>query len=213
MNGVSIAINSISRTLIVTGIDMSHTVRRVLPHEYSKYCTHLKALDDASRYLRFGFAIKDEMIDRLCAGFEQEPSKHILFCVENNELEFIAVGHVALGDTTELAFSVLKEHQGTGIGNLLMKRCIRYCRTHNIYSGYMMCLSQNTAIKRLCTKNHIQVHSAHGETEADIEFAKPSLITFMKEGLAMHNGALDYALKRASLPWTSMSKSIDNMLK
>lgn len=192
---------------------MKHIVRRVLSAEYNKYRIHLKELDSDSRYLRFGFKISDEMIDRLCDGFEAEHDKHILFCVEDAELHFIAIGHIVLGNSMELAFSVLKEYQGQGIGDALMKRCIRYCRTHKILKGYMVCLSHNQSIKHLCTKNRIHIHTEHGETEADIEFDEPRISTYINEGLAINSAVVDYMGKRALLPWTLASKTLDNILK
>lgn len=206
-----------STSVILTsiGIDMKHVVRRVLPNEYHKYRVHLKALDADSRLLRFGFMVKEEMLDKLCDNFEKEPDKHILFCVEDNNLDFIAIGHIAIGvdDIIELAFSVLKEAQGQGIGDALMKRCIRYCRTRNIQKGFMVCLSHNKAIKHLCTKNRIMVHSECGESEANIEFAGPRVVTYVKEGYAINSAVIDYLGKRALLPWTLMTKTLDNILK
>lgn len=192
---------------------MTYIVRKVLANEYPKYTAHLKALDPESRMLRFGFCIKDDSLDNLCKTFEVNTKDHILFCVENNELDFIAIGHIALGNEMELAFSVLKEYQGQGLGDKLMKRCIRYCRTRKILKGNMVCLSYNTAIKHLCTKNQIQFHNDHGETEANIHFDEPRISTYIDEGLAVHAGMTDYAGKRAMLPWTIMSKTLDNMLK
>ena len=192
---------------------MTFIVRRVLPNEYHKYTTHLKALDADSRQLRFGFTIKEETLDTLCKMFEDNPSKHILFCVENDELDFIAIGHVALGDEMELAFSVLKEYQGQGIGDKLMKRCVRYCRTHQILKGNMVCLSHNKAIKHLCTKNRIHFTNDHGESEANIHLDEPHFSTFITEGIAINNAVMDYMGKRAKLPWTLASKTLDNILK
>ena len=192
---------------------MTFIVRRVLPNEYHKYTAHLKALDPDSRLLRFGFSIKEEILDKLCKNFEDNTQKHILFCVENDELDFIAIGHVAIGDEMELAFSVLKEYQGQGIGDKLMKRCIRYCRTHKILKGNMVCLSHNKAIKHLCTKNRIHFTNVHGESEANIHLDEPSLNTYINESLAINSGALDYLGKRAKLPWTLASKTLDNILK
>ena len=185
---------------------MKHTVRRVLPGEYYKYRAHLTALDTDSKLLRFGFSINDATLNKLCDGFEQKPEEHILFCVEDDMLNFIAVGHIAKGNTMELAFSVLKEHQGQGLGDALMKRCIRYCRTHKILSGYMVCLSRNNAIKHLAIKNRMTLHADGSETEANIEFAEPRISTFINEGLAINSAVIDYAGKRAMLPWTLMSK-------
>lgn len=192
---------------------MTYTVRRVLVQEYPKYRQHLKALDLNSRHLRFGFVAKDDMIDTLCDKFENDPKNHILFCVENDNLEFIAIGHIALGETMELAFSVLKEYQGQGMGDALMKRCIRYCRTQRILTGCMVCLSHNAAIRHLCVKNNIRLHTEYGDTEGDIKLDEPHFRTFLDEALAMQSGMIDYAGKRALLPWTIMSKKLENILK
>ena len=102
------------------------TVRRLLISEYPKYRVHLKALDEDSKLLRFGHRVTDDVIDHLCDGIEEDAVHHILFCIENKQLDVIAVGHIATRDGMELAFSVFKEYQGQGLGNKLMTRCIRY---------------------------------------------------------------------------------------
>lgn len=180
---------------------MPYIVRRVLSNEYPKYNAHLKALDLESRYLRFGFNVKDEVLDELCKGFEEDYKHHILFCIENDNLEFIAVGHIATTDSMELAFSVLKEHQGNGMGDALMKRCIQWCRTHNMLTGCMVCLSHNKAIRHLCTKHGIHFLTEHGETEANIELDAPGFDTFVNEGMDSNFAVLDYMGKRNRLPW------------
>ena len=174
------------------------TVRRVLPHEYPKYRAHLKALDAESRTLRFASPITDYVIDKYCDKFEVEPSKHVLFVIENRKLEFIAIGHIALDGGMELAFSVLKQHQGRGFGNLLMKRCIQYCRTHGILNGCMVCLSTNAAIRHLCKKYEISVENDHGESLAEIKLSPASLDTYVSETIDNNMSALDYITKRAT---------------
>lgn len=187
---------------MLIGIEMSHsTVRRVLPHEYGKYRTHLKSLDAESKVLRFGYSINEYVLDQLCDKFEADPAHNILFCIENNNLEFVAVGHIALQDEMELAFSVLKEYQGQGMGTALMKRCIQWCRTHNVLKGCMVCLSTNAAIKHLCLKHGIHVHNEHGETTADIELDSPNITTFLTEATDSNLGVMDYLGKRFAKPF------------
>lgn len=178
------------------------TVRRVLPHEYPKYRKHLKSLDVASKYLRFGYHIQDEMIDQLCATFEAEPDKNILFCIENDDLDFIAIGHIALQEEMELAFSVLKGYQGQGMGNHLFKRVIQWCRTQGKLKGCMVCLATNAAIKHLCTKYGIHIHSEHGETMAEVELDHPSITTYVSEATDSNLAAIDYMGKRMRKSWT-----------
>jgi len=174
------------------------TVRRVLPYEYPKYRLHLKCLDSESRTLRFASPINDHVIDKLCDGFEADPSKHVLFAIENCRLEFIAIGHISLDGDMELAFSVLKKHQGRGFGNLLIKRCIQYCRTHNILKGYMVCLSTNTAIRYLCRKHGITVENDQGESLANIQLPPAGINTYINETIDNNISALDYITKRAT---------------
>lgn len=183
---------------------MLTTVRRVLPHEYNKYRDHLKALDAESKLLRFGHPITDMVIDQLCDKWDTEHDKHVLFCIENEQLEFVAMGHVALESTMELAFSVLSDYRGQGMGNKLMLRCMQYCRTHGILHGYMMCLPHNAPIKHLCIKNGIHMHTEYGETTADIELDAPNVSTYFNEAAAANWGAIDYMTKRT--PWSLSAK-------
>lgn len=177
------------------------TVRLVLPHEYGRYRTHLKALDTDSKLLRFGFPVTNEAIDALCDKIEADKDNHTLFCVENELLEFVAVGHVAKGETMELAFSVWKRHQRQGLGAALMKRVIQYCRTHNLLEGTMVCLSHNDAIKHLCRKHGIKVVNEHGETLANIALDSPNITTFVAEATDSNLAIIDYVGKRMPKPW------------
>ncbi len=146
-----------------------HIVYRLLPNEYHRYRAHLLALDEESRYSRFGFHTKDEVINQLCDRFESSPQHHKIFVIEDIDLNVIAAGHISLeGNETELAFSVLKEHRQKGMGGALMTRCIEWCQNRNIKGGCMVCLSTNSAIKKLASKHGILVNDG-GETLANIE--------------------------------------------
>lgn len=179
----------------------SSTVRRVLPNEYHKYRTHLKALDANSKHLRFGCMISDEVIDQLCKRFETDTDRNILFCVENEKLEFVAVGHIALGDEMELAFSVLPDYQGQGLGNQLFKRVIQWCRTHNRLKGCMVCLSSNSVVRHLCHKYGIRMKNNGGETLASIELDHPDIATYFTEATASNLAVMDYLGKRIARPF------------
>jgi len=179
---------------------MLATVRRVLPHEYAKYRSHLKSLDAESKVLRFGYSASDYIIDALCDKFEANPSQHILFCIENDQLDFVAVGHISIEGEMELAFSMLKEYQGKGMGNKLMKRCIQWCRVHNIRKGCMVCLTSNATIRHLCRKYGISMENTMGETLADIELDSPNLVTYVNEATDSNFAVIDYLSKRIARP-------------
>ena len=182
-----------------------HIVRRVLPNEYNKYREHLLSLDDNSRTLRFASPVSDYVINHLCDGFEANPKDHVLFCIEDENLDFVAVGHIAIEDEMELAFSVLKEHQGKGMGDALMRRVLQHCRTIGHLKGHMVCLPHNQAIKHLCTKHGIKIHTEYGETEGDVELPAPNVSTFIDEATSRNLGAFDFFTKRTLYPWTILT--------
>jgi GNAT superfamily N-acetyltransferase len=162
-----------------------YTVYRLTHIEYYKYRQHLKQLDEDSRYLRFGFHIKDSVIDTICDKIEQSPLKHKIFVIEDEECRVIAAGHISLeSEPVELAFSVLKQHQGQGMGSALMKRCIEWCQNRSIKTGCMVCLSRNIAVKKLAKKHGVLIEES-GEAEATLSI--PSLNT----GSVMHEIAED----------------------
>jgi GNAT superfamily N-acetyltransferase len=160
---------------------MAHIVYRLLPADYGRYRKHLLALDPQSRYLRFGYPIRDEMIDQLCDKFEANPQQHKIFVIENDDLEVVGAGHISLaGEETELAFSVLEQYQGQGMGSSLMKRCVEWCQNRGIKTGCMVCLSTNKAVRSMARKHGILVDD-HGETMADIRIPDADAVSVINE--------------------------------
>lgn len=134
-----------------------------------------------SRYMRFGFMIKDEVINQLCDGFESESKQHKIFVIEDADLNVVAAGHIAMLDgETELAFSVLKEYRKQGMGSSLMSRCVEWCQNRMIKTGGMVCLSTNIAVKRLASKHGVLV-TEDGETMAAITIPDASPASVMHE--------------------------------
>lgn len=181
---------------------MNNIVRKLTRSEYYRYAEHLKKLDDESKYLRFGFKAKDETIDSICNNILKNPSKHILFGVENDNLELVAVGHVAIGDPTELAFSVLKEYQNRGLGSTLVRRCIQFCRNFNIRNGYLTCLSHNHVIKHLCLKYGLRLTTEDGETLATFKLDPPTFATVINENIDNNFAIVDFLSKRTMRFWS-----------
>jgi len=171
---------------------MPHLVYRLRPEEYIRYRAHLLALDETSRYTRFGYAITNEMIHRLCDRFEANPKEHKIFVIEDADINVIAAGHIALeGKETELAFSVLKEYRQQGMGSSLMKRCLEWCQNRNIQDGCMVCLSTNVAIKRLASKHGVLVNDGP-ETLANITIPSANPVSVFSEVLDSNLARADH---------------------
>jgi GNAT superfamily N-acetyltransferase len=150
------------------------------------------ALDEESRYTRFGFHAKDEVIEQLCTTFEANPKEHKIFVIENDNLDVVAAGHISLaGGETELAFSVLTPYRKQGMGDALMSRTIEWCQNRNIKGGCMVCLSTNMAIKKLASKHGILINDG-GETLADIKIPDATAVSVMHEVVESNMAKFDH---------------------
>jgi GNAT superfamily N-acetyltransferase len=171
---------------------MSHIVYRLLPHDYGRYRKHLHSLDQYSKYLRFGYHIQLEALDKLCDKFEANPQLHKIFVIENDELEVIAAGHIGFDDgNVELAFSVLKQYQGQGMGSELMKTCIEWCQNRGIKTGCMVCLSSNAAIKKLAARHGLLINDG-SDSMADIKIPQVSASSVINEVMGDNIAKFDH---------------------
>jgi GNAT superfamily N-acetyltransferase len=171
---------------------MSHIVFELPYHEYDRYRSHLLALDNESKYLRFGYQIQEETINTLCDKFEENFQRHRVFVIENEELEVVGAGHISLEDRPiELAFSVLKSYQGKGMGHSLMSRVVEWCQNRGIKAGCMVCLKHNAAIKKLAQQHGILVIEG-GEVMADIQIPDANAVSLMHEATVNNIAKFDH---------------------
>lgn len=181
-----------------------YVVRKAIADEYYKYAIHLKSLNAENRRLRFTCNVSDNFIDKFVEDVQNNSNKHKLFVIENDELEFIAVGHLALGDNCEpeLAFSVLEQYQNKGLGNKILKRMIKYCRSKRYLKGHMICLPSNYKVRHLCTKNNIRVHIEHDDAIGQLILEEPNLVTYIDEFNDSNIELIDFINKRVMMLWT-----------
>lgn len=170
-----------------------HTIYKLETPEFHRYKLHLLSLDEESKYMRFGYHVRTEQIIALCNKWRENADKHVIFAVENSDLEVIGVAHISLEEEpAELAFSVLKEYQGQGIGDALMKRAIEYCQNHGIEKGCMICLGTNDKIKSLARKHGILVRTEHGDASAEVEIPEPSPLSIWTEAVSNSLARFDH---------------------
>ncbi len=150
-------------------------------------------LDEESRYLRFGFHIKNETINELVSKWELSSDKHKIFGIEDDNMELVGVAHISLEDNpAELAFSVFKEYQRQGMGDALMKRAVEYCQNRGIKHGCMVCLNHNDPIKKLARKHNILVTSEDGDTLGKIEIPDANPISIWHEVIEDNFAKIDH---------------------
>lgn len=184
-----------------------HLVRKVLPFEIHKYISHLKKLSKTSKYMRFGTLVSDEILDEMGRQIDADSRNHILFAVENFDLEFIGVGHIVLGQPVELAISVSDQHQNQGIGTEILRRMIDFCKMREFDSGMITCLPNNHAVMAMCKSMGIEVDFTAGEATGNLAFPPPDLETSINDAVADQLSLISYWHHRAWLPWRILNHS------
>lgn len=173
-----------------------YTVYQLAASEYGRYRQHLLKLDSETRSMRFGSVLSDYAINIICDSFEQAPELHKIFVIENAELAVIGAGHIALVDNNmELAFSVIREHRGAGMGSALLKRCLLWCQAHNIKSGFMVCLSSNAPMRRLARKHGLEMTSQSGESEALVTLPSADIYAHISDTVSSNIADWDHNTK------------------
>ena len=176
-----------------------HSARLLLISEYHLYREHLLELDDNSRQLRFGIPTSDHNINHFCDKIEANPDQHIIFGIFGDQLQLVGVGHVATGSLYELAFSVLLPYQRNGMGTVLFDCMSTWCINRGHHRAYMVCLSNNTAVRKIAAKYAIIMHTTYGETEANLEFPWATPISILDEVLSTNIAYFDFFTKNVSL--------------
>jgi ribosomal protein S18 acetylase RimI-like enzyme len=178
-------------------------IRSLGPRHRDRISAHLRALDERSRYLRFGYAANDGQIHRYVdlLDFEQDE----VFGVFNRRLELIALAHLAHRDAdsarnresaSEFGVSVLPKARRRGFGRRLFEHAMLHARNRGVQTIFIHALSENTAMLRLALAAGAIVEREGSESEAWLKLPPDSFVSHLDEALGAQAAELDYLLKR-----------------
>jgi GNAT superfamily N-acetyltransferase len=162
--------------------------------------THLLALDESSRYLRFGFPASDNQIgtyvDRIDFARDE------VFGIFNRRLELIALAHLAYfgessvgGPSVEFGASVLPRARGRGYGSRLFDHATLHARNRGIDKLVIHALSENAAMLKIARNAGAAVQRSGPETEAHLTLPPEDLVSNIGEFVEDRAAELDYQLK------------------
>jgi GNAT superfamily N-acetyltransferase len=129
-------------------------IRSLGPAHAERIAAHLRALSPADRYLRFGYAASDELIERYVANLNF--ARDDIFGIYNRRLELIAMAHLAFAvesdfsSCAEFGVSVLAHARGRGYGARLFDRAVMHARNE----GVEMMFIQRSAKTSPCSPSH-----------------------------------------------------------
>jgi ribosomal protein S18 acetylase RimI-like enzyme len=177
-------------------------VRSLGPRHRERIAAHLTALDERSRYLRFGYAASDAQIRRYVDTLDFEQDE--VFGVFNRRLELIALAHLAhrQGDpsrgrepASEFGVSVLPRARRRGFGRRLFEHAMLHARNRHVQTMFIHALSENTAMLKLARSAGATVERDGSESEAWLKLPPDSLASHLDELIIDGAAELDYRLK------------------
>lgn len=180
-------------------------IRSLGPRHRERIAAHLIALDERSRYLRFGYAASDAQISRYIDTLEFEHDE--VFGIFNRRLELIALAHLAHRDadekrgrsaTSEFGVSVLPKARRRGFGRRLFEHAMLHARNRHVETMFIHALSENTAMLKLAKSAGASIERDGSESEAWLKLPPDSFASHLDELIVDRAAELDYRLKQHS---------------
>ena len=178
-------------------------VRSLAERHRARILTHLLALDEQDRYLRFGYAASDAQIERYVHTIDFDSDE--VFGIFNRRLALIAMAHLAMprqlaspdaAACAEFGVSVLHQARGRGFGQRLFEHAVLHARNRGIDTLFIHALSENAAMLKIARKAGAVVERDGPEAQAYLKLQPDSLATHVDEAIEQQVAELDYQFKR-----------------
>ncbi|GLU34135.1 GNAT family protein [Trinickia caryophylli] len=186
--------------------------RELTARDRCKLLDHFLALGEDDRFLRFGQAVPDHVIENYVRTIDFD--RDTVFGVFDEALELVGVGHLAyLPDnggkrTAEFGVSVLERSRGKGIGTKLFERASMHSRNTHVTQLYMYCLSRNTTMMHIAKKAGMRIEYAYGSADAYLSLPPADQASILTEMLLEQAAVFDYAIKRQARRTTQIIEAL-----
>jgi GNAT superfamily N-acetyltransferase len=188
-------------------------IRSLAPRHRERIVAHLAALDERSRYLRFGYAANDghvaRYVDTLDFGQDE------LFGIFNRRLELISMAHLAYASAgsaraqepaAEFGVSVLPKGRRRGFGRRLFEHAMLHARNRGVRTIFIHALSENIAMLKIAHNAGATVERDGSETEAWLSLPKETFASHLDQLVGDGLAEFDYRLKHRA-------HHVDNLFK
>ena len=157
--------------------------------------SHLQALQDEERRLRFGGNVTDDYIENYVNGSCGNNSDRWFGVYDETRL--VAACHVAIDNgSAELGCSVDKEYRGNKLAQHMFDRAVTWLRTRGIYDVCMHCLAENSIMKHIARKNDMAVITDGGESDANVHLEPANVFTPLIDTYADRMALYDMMLRK-----------------
>lgn len=174
-------------------------IRALGANERGRILAHLMALSPQDRYMRFGYTVSDEHVQRYVDSLDFERDE--LLGIYNRRLELLGMAHVAYSRdaqahaVAEFGVSVLPKARGRGYGARLFERAAIHARNEGVELFMIYTLSENSAMLKIARKAGASVVRDGGDAEAMVRLRPRNLDSQVAEMVETNWAEMDYALK------------------
>ncbi len=177
-------------------------IRSLGPRHRDRIAAHLFALDEADRYLRFGYPATDAQIAKYVDTIDFDQDE--VFGIFNRRLELIAQAHLAHAATggvgrpgamAEFGVSVLRKARGRGFGARLFEHAVLHARNRGVQTLFIHALTENTAMLRIARNAGATVERDGSEAEAWLRLPPETLASRIEQAVEDRAAEIDYQLK------------------
>lgn len=174
-------------------------IRSLRPRHRAAVLAHLLELSPADRYMRFGYAAQDALIERYVDALDFDRDQ--VFGIFNRSLRLIAVAHLAYAQDpkadrcAEFGVSVLPAYRGRGLGAKLFARAQLHAQNDRISLLFIHALSENSAMLKIARKAGATVERFGSESDAYLQLPARTLQSQMNEAMDAQIADTDYCLK------------------
>jgi RimJ/RimL family protein N-acetyltransferase len=176
-------------------------IRSLSARHRPRIASHLLALPEHDRYLRFGFAASDEQIGHYVGRIDFERDEVLgLF---NRRLKLLALAHLAFLDAqggaatrAEFGVSVLPAARGRGYGKRLFDLAALHARNRGVQTLVIHALSENTAMLRIARQAGAEVVRDGSEAQAMLQLPTETLVSHVEQMLESSAAEWDYRFKQ-----------------
>lgn len=188
-----------------------YPVRALAPRHRPRILTHLLALDERDRYLRFGHAVSDAHIARYVDQLDFDRDE--VFGVFNRRLDLVAMCHLAYQGhdlsrptSAEFGVSVLPRMRGRGLGARLFDLATLHARNRGVDTLIVYALTENTTMLRIARNAGAVLEREGAEATARLKLPKEDFASRLEELVETQAAEVDYSFKR-------QAHQLDNVLQ
>jgi len=186
-------------------------VRTLGPQHRGRMLSHLTALGELDRTLRFGQLARDEQIqayvERIDFGRDQ------VFGIFNRRLQLAAMAHLAFEPVVdasepaaEFGVSVLEGWRRRGYGARLFDHAVTHARNRGVRNLLIHIARENSAMLAIVRRAGADVQFDGAEATAQLPLPQDTLATQIEELVGHQAAEVDYRFKRQVLRLDKLRK-------